>query len=66
MKESRGVIAGLMVLFDMGERGIQKLIDKNDIRLTAKDAVEIVQRHTGLGEDEILVESDPVNESANT
>lgn len=46
--------AELMKVFQMGERGIIKMIERNDIRLTTLPAMDAIKKVTGLKESEIL------------
>jgi len=48
--------AGLMLVFDLGQKSIQNLLAKKDIRLTTPNAIKAINEYTGLTEAEILTE----------
>lgn len=51
----RRIEAGLMVAFDVDQRSIKNMLKENeDIRLTAREAINIVSEHTGLSEEEMF------------
>lgn len=48
------LIGKLMTAFDKGERTIQNYFETNNVLLTTKIALGIIEDHTGLTEAEIL------------
>lgn len=46
--------AELMKVFNIGERGVIKMIDRDDCRLTIPPAVSAIKQITGLTEKQIL------------
>lgn len=46
--------AELMKIFNIGERGVMKMIERGDCRLTIPTAVSAIKQVTGLTEKQIL------------
>jgi len=49
------VRAALMTAFTMSEKSVTNWVERDDVRLTTKTAVDVLITTTGLTEDQILV-----------
>ena len=54
IRSAKGGVPGLMVALELGQRQIQKHLEKKSLILTTKNAVESIKASTGLSEDQIL------------
>ena len=61
IKGNNKLIARLMIAFDRGQNTIENWMASKDVRLTTASAVQIIREETGLTDQEILEEGEPVH-----
>jgi len=64
IKGNNRLIARLMIAFDRGQNTIENWMASKDVRLTTPNAVRIISEESELTSEEILVDSDEVDQPA--